>query len=82
MQGAPYVALGALAIEPIGNLECFGVRLEDAAQARPATVNRLDARELLLDELASGELAAPHARLQLLDRDLFDVHAVAQDNSR
>ena len=63
----------ALRVEPVGDRERVGVDLEHAVQRRPDPVDRLDAREVFVDERPGGLPSRLHPLLQVGDRRLLEI---------
>ena len=76
------MSVSPFAIERVGDLQRVWIGLDNAAQTRTAAIHGFDALQVGLDQLAGGQRAGSHPRLQLLDRDFVQIHAVRQHNSR
>src|SRR5207302_11215983 len=73
VQGASHVTGASFCVQALCDGLGVGIHLDDRVDRRTRLVERLDAREVEVDEVERAQLIARHRRLQLGDCHLVEV---------
>ncbi len=73
MEGSTAGAGGEFTVELIGDRERVRVDLDDRIELGTVAIDRFDARQIDLNDLAAGQPPRVHRRAHLGNRDLFDL---------
>ena len=82
VQRSAHAPAPPLGVESVGDERRVGIDLEDAAKRRPAPVDRVNPREVLLDERPRALLSRLHAPLQFGDGRLLEIERRGEGSLR